>query len=71
MTISHTFQMPSKDLVDSDGNHFKVLDVDGYYIPEFGHPSQESDFRSMVDHWEARDDDVVLCNYPKSGKFSA
>lgn len=63
--------MPSKDLVDSDGNHFKVLDIDGYYIPDFDYPSQENDFRLMVEHWEARDGDVVLCNYPKSGNFSA
>ncbi|CAG2258049.1 SULT1 [Mytilus edulis] len=59
--------MPLTDLTDSDGNHFKVLEVDGYYLPNFGYDSQESDFQKRVEHWQARDDDIMICNYPKSG----
>lgn len=61
--------MPLTDLTDSDGNHFKVLEVDGYYLPNFGYDSQESDFLKRVDHWHARDDDIMICNYPKSGRI--
>ncbi|VDI35103.1 Hypothetical predicted protein, partial [Mytilus galloprovincialis] len=59
--------MPLTDLTDSDGNHFKVLEVDGYYLPNFGYDSQEIDFLKRVDHWQTRDDDIMICNYPKSG----
>ncbi|XP_071163738.1 sulfotransferase 1B1-like [Mytilus edulis] len=59
--------MPQKDLLDSEGKCIKVLDVDGFYLPDFKFPSQEDDIRSMKDHYLARDDDILLCNYPKSG----
>ncbi|XP_076095492.1 sulfotransferase 1C2-like isoform X2 [Mytilus galloprovincialis] len=63
--------MPLTDLTDSDGNHFKVLEVDGYYLPNFGYDSQESDFLKRVDHWHARDDDIMICNYPKSVDYKS
>lgn len=59
--------MPLKNLLDSEGKCMTVLDIDGFYLPDFKFPSQESDLQSMTDHYLARDDDVLLCNYPKSG----
>ncbi|KAL3857301.1 hypothetical protein ACJMK2_011983 [Sinanodonta woodiana] len=60
--------MPIKDLKDEAGESIRVLDVDGYYFPSFQSiiPNQEETIRS-IPTWKAKDDDVLLCAYPKSG----
>ncbi|XP_060074359.1 sulfotransferase 1B1-like [Ylistrum balloti] len=59
--------MPVKNLMDNGGSGLKVIDLDGYYLPTFSQlKSHEEELRSMPD-WMARDDDVMICTYPKSG----
>ncbi|KAL3857295.1 hypothetical protein ACJMK2_011980 [Sinanodonta woodiana] len=60
--------MPIKYLNDEEGESIRVLDIDGYYLPTSDRiiPNQEEVARSMRT-WKAKDDDVLLCAYPKSG----
>ncbi|KAL3857294.1 hypothetical protein ACJMK2_011979 [Sinanodonta woodiana] len=60
--------MPIKYLKDEEGESMRVLDIDGYYLPTFDKiiPNQEEEVRS-IRTWKAKDDDVLLCAYPKSG----
>ncbi|XP_033736239.1 sulfotransferase family cytosolic 1B member 1-like [Pecten maximus] len=59
--------MSIKKLPDNSGATLTVLDLDGYYLPTFLQlKNHEEELRSMPD-WKARDDDVMICTYPKSG----
>lgn len=61
--------MPIVYLTDDDGSVIKCMEVDGFTIPIFnGIPNHETDYRS-IPGWQARDDDVMICAYPKSGKY--
>ncbi|OWF35183.1 sulfotransferase 1 family member D1-like [Mizuhopecten yessoensis] len=59
--------MPSKKLPDNAGTSVTVMDLDGYYLPTFNElKNHEEELRSIPD-WQARDDDLMICTYPKSG----
>ncbi|KAL3857300.1 hypothetical protein ACJMK2_011982 [Sinanodonta woodiana] len=60
--------MPIKYLKDEEGESIRVLDIDGYYLPTSDKiiTNQEEVARFMRT-WNAKDDDVLLCAYPKSG----
>ena len=59
--------MPVIKLADDSGSTLRLLDVDGYYVPTCDVlENHEQRFRSMPT-WQARDDDIVICAYPKSG----
>jgi len=60
--------MPIVKVEDGSGSSLRVLDVDGYYAPTFDLvvPNQEEEFRN-VRNWTGREDDVLICAYPKAG----
>ncbi|KAJ8308661.1 hypothetical protein KUTeg_013535 [Tegillarca granosa] len=59
--------MPVVYLTDDGGARLRCLDIDGYIIPTFNIiPNHEQEYRSMPE-WQARDDDLMVCAYPKSG----
>lgn len=60
--------MPLKTLTDDAGDTIAVLEVDEFHYPAFSVPNLEDEMRSMPT-WKARDDDVLLCAYPKSGEL--
>lgn len=54
---------------DDGGESMKVRVIDGYSLPCFPVPNAEDEFLSMP-NWEVRDDDVMVCAFPKSGSIS-
>lgn len=59
--------MPVVYLTDDGGARLRCLDIDGYLIPTFNIiPNHEQEYRSMPE-WQPRDDDLMVCAYPKSG----
>ena len=63
-------KMPLLKLHDEDGESLPVIDVDGTYIvpfPDIPTADQERNCRS-IKAWSAREDDVLLWAYPKSGQ---
>lgn len=58
--------MPVKYLKGDDDSRLKVLENDGFCIPTFPFPTHEQEYLSLP-NWQARDDDILVCAYPKSG----
>ncbi|KAL5016124.1 hypothetical protein ScPMuIL_005713 [Solemya velum] len=59
--------MPVVKVKDDAGDSLTVLDVGGkVYYPTFPIPDHENEVKSIPD-WHARDDDILICAYPKSG----
>lgn len=59
--------MPLTYLKGEGGDKLKVRDIDGAYtFPWNSLENHEEEFRS-IPNWKARDDDVMICVYPKSG----
>ena len=60
--------MPYRDIDDGTGETIRVLDLDGYFAPVNElMPSQEEEMRSLP-KWTCRQDDVIICAYPKAGE---
>lgn len=57
--------------VEGDGgNTVKTYDVGGYRVPKFGKGITEiKDIFDNVPNIPVRDDDYVLCSYPKTGRI--
>lgn len=49
------------------GGQISVLDVDGLYLPLTGYGELQVRHLDNISRLEARDDDVIICSYPKSG----
>ena len=62
--------MPVKYLTWEDGSKLKVLENDGFYVPTFPFPTHEQEYLTLPS-WRARDDDILICAYPKSGWYTA
>lgn len=60
--------MPITYLTGDDGSKLKVLqsEQDGFYIPTFPYPEHEQEYNTLS-QWKARDSDILICAYPKSG----
>jgi len=64
--------MPIVTLEDDLGHKMRVLKADrfgdSYTLPNLPMPgfNQEQELESW-ESWEARDEDILLCAYPKSG----
>ncbi|KAK3084922.1 hypothetical protein FSP39_021506 [Pinctada imbricata] len=58
----------SVEVVDEAGDRMTLLDIDGRLLPVIRIPGydQVAEVRSMP-QWKARDDDILICAYPKSG----
>lgn len=53
---------------DDGGSTVKTYDVGGYRVPKFGKRIAEiKDIFDNVPNIAVRDDDYVLCSYPKTG----
>ena len=61
--------MPIKYLKWEDGSRLRVLEHDGVCIPTRPYPTHEKEFKSLP-AWKARDDDILICAYPKTGLTS-
>ncbi|XP_076081943.1 sulfotransferase 1B1-like [Mytilus galloprovincialis] len=58
--------MPFTYLKGEGGDKLKVRDIDGAYtFPWNNLENHDEEFRS-IPNWKARDDDVMICVYPKS-----
>ncbi|KAK7478254.1 hypothetical protein BaRGS_00030512 [Batillaria attramentaria] len=55
--------MPAVEVLDEDGNPFLMRDADGLFVSQNVVP----DLMERQHGFQARDDDVVLVTYPKSG----
>ncbi|KAK3607134.1 hypothetical protein CHS0354_036077, partial [Potamilus streckersoni] len=51
---------------DAGGDHIRLLEVDCTLYPNVGVVEQANWIRSLA-YAKARSDDILLCNYPKSG----
>ena len=60
--------MPPVKLYDAGGSSISVIDIDGTYIVDFHIPNQEAIYRS-IKTWKARDDDIMIWAFPKSGNM--
>lgn len=62
--------MPVTYLIGEDGSKLKVLQSakDGFYVPTFHIPEFEQEFMSLPE-WKARDSDILVSAYPKSGLY--
>lgn len=49
-----------------DDTWIRAMDIDGYRITNSKMEDHEKHFRSMTG-WKARNDDVIISAYPKSG----
>ncbi|XP_063429481.1 sulfotransferase 1B1-like [Mytilus trossulus] len=58
--------MSVKFLEGEDGSKLKVLEQDGFSIPTFPFPTHAQEYATLPT-WKARDDDLLICAYPKSG----
>ncbi|OWF35184.1 sulfotransferase family cytosolic 1B member 1-like [Mizuhopecten yessoensis] len=59
--------MPVVRVPDEAGHTLTLLEVDGTYrATSRSVPGHENEIRS-IPTWQARDDDVLICSYPKSG----
>lgn len=59
--------MPLTYLKGEGHDHLKVRNIDGCYtFPWEVLPNHDEEFRS-IPLWKARDDDIMICAYPKSG----
>lgn len=59
--------MPLTYLKGESGDKLKVREIDGYYtFPWEVLPNHDEEFRT-IPSWKARDDDLMICAYPKSG----
>ena len=66
-SLTGTFKMPYRHIVDAAGDKLRILDIDGYFAPTFDALSNhEAEVRSIPD-WKCRPDDVYICAYPKAG----
>jgi hypothetical protein len=60
-------RMPLTYLKGESEDKLKVREIDGYYtFPWEVLANHDEEFRS-IPTWKARNDDVMICAYPKSG----
>lgn len=62
--------MPATEVPDENGEVMRLMDIDGYFLPELPAENQEEEFRTVKD-WKARENDVIICAYPKSVDFGS